>query len=292
MFSETALPALFGHIVALLHNPNNISGESSRIGVLLEDEAVACLAAMAGFPEGKTAGHFTSGGTVANFEALLRARARTALWLALGAARQGRREKRQAGLFESAHQGWGRFDESARELGPDLAGILSPFNFTEGNPWAAAARIGREFGRDFEGPVVLVPGNKHYSWQKGVSILGLGQEAFWAVDLDDRGKLSVRDLDAKLERARARDRPVMLVVSVAGTTELGEFDPVDEVDALLDRWRRERGIDIWHHVDAAFGGFFRAQNPDDRASMGEAASRALEAMGRAQSITLDPHKLG
>jgi len=36
MFSETSLPALLGHFVALLHNPNNISGESSRVGVEIE----------------------------------------------------------------------------------------------------------------------------------------------------------------------------------------------------------------------------------------------------------------
>src|SRR5262249_8177505 len=70
MFSEISLPALLGHLVALVHNPNNISGESSRVGVKIEDEAVAALLAMVGFQPSRGAGHFTSGGTIANFEAL------------------------------------------------------------------------------------------------------------------------------------------------------------------------------------------------------------------------------
>ena len=48
MFSEVALPAMLGHVAALLHNPNIISGESARVGVVIEDEAISSLCEMIG----------------------------------------------------------------------------------------------------------------------------------------------------------------------------------------------------------------------------------------------------
>ncbi|MCC7440308.1 MAG: aspartate aminotransferase family protein [Bdellovibrionales bacterium] len=285
MFSETALPALFGHLVALIHNPNNISGESSRVGVHIEHEAVGFLAQMVGYRPGVAAGHFTSGGTIANFESLARARARCALWLSAAAGAGAR----SGSLFESAHLGWQSFDAltSASGKAPE-----ERFNFTSGNPWERTRAISEAFGQEFRGPVVLVPGNKHYSWPKGVELLGLGTEAFWPVELDGRGKLDPSDLAKQMERARREGRPILMVVSVAGTTEFGGFDPVHEVTQLLETWRRERGLEIWHHVDAAYGGFFRAMDPGARELMGNPAAAALEALSLSDSITLDPHKLG
>lgn len=51
---------------------------------MIEDEAIAMLAAMLGFDPTVARGHFTSGGTVANFEGVWRARYRMDHGLALG----------------------------------------------------------------------------------------------------------------------------------------------------------------------------------------------------------------
>src|SRR3989344_5404911 len=76
MFSEISLPALIGHFITLLHNPNNVSSESSLVGTEIEKESITALCKMVGFKELEACGHFTSGGTIANFEAYLRARER------------------------------------------------------------------------------------------------------------------------------------------------------------------------------------------------------------------------
>jgi hypothetical protein len=130
MFSEVSLPAVMGHIVALLHNPNNISGESSPVGTEIEDEAIAGLAKMIGLPAAQASrsrGHFTSGGTIANLEALMRARARTALWLSSGAEMRER-----SGIavtpFEAGHMGWERFSVLPEPKD-------SRFNFLDRDPW-------------------------------------------------------------------------------------------------------------------------------------------------------------
>jgi glutamate/tyrosine decarboxylase-like PLP-dependent enzyme len=292
MFSEISLPALLGHIVALLHNPNNISGESSRVGVLIEDWAIAALATMLGYSS-PLGGHFTSGGTIANFESLIRARARLALWLARAAvARQSGRGP--ASLFEAAHLGWDAYDALKAAMPDDEAtqAALAHHNVLEDNPFLAASRLSKIYGAEYRGPVVLIPEHKHYSWRKGVSLLGLGDEAFWPIGLDSEGRLDVDDLRAKVAAAEAQDRPIAMIVSVAGTTELGHFDPVDRVQSFLDGLAKDRGLHIWHHVDAAYGGFFASIGADDPEIRGTAMVRALAAIGRTDSVTLDPHKLG
>jgi glutamate/tyrosine decarboxylase-like PLP-dependent enzyme len=90
------------------------------------------------------------------------------------------------------------------------------------------------------------------------------------------------------------------VVSVAGSTETGAIDPVDEISSLLREFREQEGLHIWHHVDAAYGGFFcsmlrehsHATGWQGENALSPAALRALGAVGEANSVTLDPHKLG
>lgn len=283
MFSETSLPALFGHILTLLHNPNNISGESSWVGVSVEEEAIEALGQMMGFPKG--VGHFTSGGTIANFEAVYRARTRCYSWMAAGL------EQGHHSAFVSAAMGYSSYQAISDEVKKASAG-LNPF---ESNPFIAAMEIAQKTGRDFLGPVLLIPEHKHYSWTKSANVFGLGAEALWPVQLDSNGHLDVQDLEAQIQRAYREDRPVAMVVSVLGTTELGMIDPIHKVQALLDEYRHLNGWHIWHHVDAAYGGFLcslRGENPEIRNVLSFQSQEAIEAMGRVASVTIDPHKLG
>lgn len=293
MLTEISMPALLGHIITLLHNPNNISGDVSRVGLAIEKEAVDALMRMTGLNPEKGFGHFTSGGTVANFEGSLRARSRLYRWLAVGAAAKGKGIFR-GGLCDAALMGWemynelqNRFDESE----------IAPFHFLKSNPFEVAQRLVKVFGESWKGPVMLVPSNKHYSWTKSADILGLGEEAFWSVKTDREGRLCVRHLSETLDKARKENRPVMLVVTVAGTTELGEFDPINDVQNLLDHHKEKYHHHIWHHVDAAYGGFYCTlmhqtdYGPEDPALPPEVRN-ALLSIRLANSLTIDPHKLG
>lgn len=274
MFSETSLPALFGHIISLIHNPNNISKESSKIGIQIEDEAIGYLAEMLGMPQ--SLGHFTSGGTVANFECLMRAIERVDKWLFAG-LQDRKNNKTTASVFEAAHSGWRNYTVAE----PDL-----PWT----NPLRRARLIEEYFGiEEYLGPVLLVPCHKHYSWTKGCSLFGLGEESLWPVELNEQGTLSLSSLQQVIEKARVQNRPIAAVVSVLGTTEMGFVDPIDEIQQLLDQYKKQ-GIHIWHHVDAAFGGFFAAMKA--MPSLSPDVRQALGALSRIDSITIDPHKLG
>ena len=225
MFSEISLPALFGHILTLLHNPNNISAESAPVGVEIENEALEALAKMMGFKAAY--GHFTSGGTVANYEMLFRARAKV--------------EQR---------------------------------------------------GHSMESAVLLVPAHKHYSWVKGAHVFGI--KNYWAIPLDDDGHLDTAALAGLIDKANAENRAIIGVISVLGTTEMGLLDPIHKVQAVLDG-KKTLGQAIWHHIDAAYGAFFRTVIGDDddvQSVLSQSAVAALKAVPLADSITLDPHKLG
>src|SRR5690606_37931482 len=96
-----------------------------------------------------------------------------------------------------------------------------------GNPHDVWRRIGRTACRPWLGPVMLVPGNKHYSWRKAANLFGLGEESLWSIRLDAEGHLDLVDLDRLLLKAEDEGRPVLMTVSVAGATETGGIDPVD-----------------------------------------------------------------
>jgi glutamate/tyrosine decarboxylase-like PLP-dependent enzyme len=94
---------------------------------------------------------------------------------------------------------------------------------------------------------------------------------------------------------------VLAVVGVYGTTEFGTLDPIHEVAAL-----RARGAHFWLHVDAAWGGYLPSLFRDERGGLrpreevaaefrhfpSERVHQATAALAEADSITVDPHKLG
>ncbi len=280
MFSEISMPALLGHVISLLHNPNVIASEAARVGVQIENEAIEALFRMVGFDPEYGLGHFTSGGTAANYESVLRARERTALWMARGLCLG------EKSYFKAAHLGWQSFHTAA--IYPDELRL----NYARTNPWKLADDLRIVTGKAFQGPVLMIPRSKHYSWIKTAHLVGLGEDSCWQIALDDRGKMSIPALRAALMKAESDDRPVLMVVSVAGTTELGEVDSIDKVQEVLDEWRDAKGIHIWHHVDAAYGGFFRTLAGPDKDGLTAEVWRSLQAMSLVDSITIDPHKLG
>ena len=72
------------------------------------------------------------------------------------------------------------------------------------------------------------------------------------------------------------------VVVTMGTTALGSVDPLPEILELRERY----GFRV--HLDAAYGGYFRLI----AAELDAPVRAAYEAMDRADSIVVDPHKHG
>jgi glutamate/tyrosine decarboxylase-like PLP-dependent enzyme len=117
--------------------------------------------------------------------------------------------------------------------------------------------------------------NAHYTHARVSAVLGARQET---VPEDALGRI---DLDALEQRLRAGG--VGTVVATPGTTGLGA---VDDVAAIADLCTAH-GARL--HVDAAYGGFFTLLA--DGGEPGVAAA-PFDAIARADSIVVDPHKHG
>ncbi|MCB0392324.1 MAG: aspartate aminotransferase family protein, partial [Bdellovibrionales bacterium] len=291
MVSELSMPAILGHFATLLHNPNNTSKEVSRVGATIENEAIAMLAEMVGYDPLTCSGHFTSGGTLANFEAVWRARYRYDHWMSLGLF-LAEECQQNMDIYSVAHMGWSKYNQYIKEFDVDEE-KLKKYSAVLNNPYRMYRLVSKYLQTDYLGPIVMVPGNKHFSWQKAVNIFGLGEESFWTIPLNQFGKIDVSAFKNLVEKARVAHRPILVVVSVAGTTETGEIDSVNEVQNYLEQLKSQNGLDVWHHVDAAYGGFMCSLlGKSFKFNAYTHLVKALEAISKVNSVTLDPHKLG
>ncbi len=118
-------------------------------------------------------------------------------------------------------------------------------------------------------PNIVVPVTAHFSFEKIGDILGVEVRRA-ACDEEYRADVS--------EMERLIDDSTVAIVGIAGTTELGQIDPIVELAKLAE----EKQIEL--HVDAAFGGlvipFMDDPYPFDFQNAG------------VSSITIDPHKMG
>ena len=153
-------------------------------------------------------------------------------------------------------------------------------------------------------PRVLAPITAHYSWSKGLKLLGLGRDQLQL--LPDARHAPGRRCTGRSARclrahapARAHGR------RRAGHDRIGTVDPVDAVVDARDRWL-SRGLGFGVHVDAAWGGYLATlfRNADGSLRTRDGVGRdfrrfpqpdvhaAFAALARTDSITVDPHKLG
>ena len=115
----------------------------------------------------------------------------------------------------------------------------------------------------------------HSSVQRAAWIAGIPRANVRSVPTDDRFRLRTDSLRKAIDDDRSAGLLPFLVVASAGTTNTGAVDPLNEIADLCSRER------LWMHVDAAYAGFAALTRP---------GAAALDGLGRADSVTLDPHK--
>lgn len=130
-------------------------------------------------------------------------------------------------------------------------------------------------GDDLGGGRIYVSDQAHHSVRKAAMLAGFPPSAVCILASDQAGRLEPASVRAAVDRDRAAGLRPFLLVAAAGTTGTGA---VDDLDALADL---AADVGLWLHVDAAYGGFFM---------LTERGRAVLRGIGRADSITLDPHK--
>ncbi len=294
MQSEVTLPSLLGFIMGLLYNPNNVSSESSPVTTDWEIEAGRKVMELIGYtppPDPnmdldkylralkKEFGwaHITSGGTIANLEALWAAR--NVRYTALAIKEAAESEKLE--LYVKMPNGEKKLiyevdDYDLLLIKPNEAiYLLSRFvrelkrkylkddetinNMAMTLIKKASKSISKGFGRLFSEfpPTILTSGTSHYSIEKIADVLGIGRENVIYVDVDDMFRMDVNDLEKKLWRVISNKMVPLAVIATLGTTEEGSVDPLHEIVSLREKMESERGFSFWIHADAAWGGFIK-----------------------------------
>jgi len=274
MVFEQTIASQVGYFAAMLYNPNNVSIEASPVTTRLELEVADQLARMVGYLPQRAWGHLTSGGTVANFEALWVAR--NVIYFPVAA--HGAAQKLGLHDLEVEAPGGGMVPLNTLGLS-ELLNIRgdAALDLWE-TIWGSAPRadvlkalrahslqalgyqdysqgIAQRFGDILPSSVVLVASTAHYSWEKIVRALGIGSNQLRFIPVDNHFRM---DPDALWETVRsltAQRTPILGCVSVCGSTEESSVDRLDRVLEVRDRAWSELGVSFHLHSDACYGGY-------------------------------------
>jgi len=115
----------------------------------------------------------------------------------------------------------------------------------------------------------------HFSIIKAATLLGIGRENVQHVAVDERFRMRVDDLVAKINADLEAGYVPFCVVGNAGTVDTGAIDSLGEIRDIANRFQ------LWMHVDGSYGAF---------AILAESARELFAGMEQADSIALDPHK--
>jgi glutamate/tyrosine decarboxylase-like PLP-dependent enzyme len=130
-------------------------------------------------------------------------------------------------------------------------------------------------GRDLEGVRVYASDETHFSIARALDELGFPPETLAVLPSDDRFRLHAEPVADAIARDRDAGIVPLAISAVAGSTNTGSVDLIEDLAAVAERER------LWFHVDAAYGAAARLSRRD--------AGR-VPCLERADSVTVDPHK--
>ncbi|MTV81613.1 tyrosine decarboxylase [Lactobacillus sp. CRM56-3] len=296
MNSETLMPAILAYDYAMLWNGNNVAYESSPATSQMEEEVGNEFATMMGYKNGW--GHIVADGSLANLEGLWYARNIKSLPLAM---------KEVTPELVTGKTDWQLLNMPTAEI----MKLVEESGERLDDLKAKSARSGKNLQKLGKW---LVPQTKHYSWMKAADIIGIGLDQVVPVPIDKNYRMDVNELEKIIREITADQTPILGVVGVAGSTEEGAVDQIDQIVALRNKLEKE-GIYFYLHVDAAYGGYFRTIFLDENNNfvpfdkmkdlhnqygvfteskdyIKRDVYEAYKAFTEAESITIDPHKMG
>jgi glutamate decarboxylase len=122
---------------------------------------------------------------------------------------------------------------------------------------------------------ILVSRRGHYSLKKSADILGIGRANLIAIDTDAQNKIRLDLLRQKVEELKTKSIGIVAIVGVAGTTETGNVDPLEDLAAIARHHR------IHFHVDGAWGA---------PTLFSDRHKHLLKGIELADSVVIDAHK--
>ena len=115
----------------------------------------------------------------------------------------------------------------------------------------------------------------HMSIPKAADILGFGRDQVRVVGCDERQRMRVDELVARINADKSNGFRPFCVVASAGTVNTGAVDPLAEIADVAAEF------DLWLHVDGAYGA---------PGVLDQRKAELFAGLERADSVSLDPHK--
>ena len=158
---------------------------------------------------------------------------------------------------------------SGGTIGNLTAMLAARQNKSKNNTWKDGTQSGNI-------PVVLVSEESHYSIDRAVRIMGLGDEGIIKIPVNEKHKLDVKIIERFYLKAVEEGKHVISLVANACSTSLGVFDPLDELAGFCQE------KNLWFHVDAAHGG---------PAAFSGKYKQLVSGIEKADSVVIDFHKM-
>jgi glutamate decarboxylase len=150
--------------------------------------------------------------------------------------------------------------------------------FAPTDNFAGLAQEGIAAAMEFKGYkrlAIVVSERGHYSLGKAADVLGIGRNNVITVPTDARSKIDISKLRATCTDLKAQNIGIVSIVGIAGATETGQVDPLQEMASIA------REFDTHFHVDAAWGGPTLLSNTH---------KHIMKGIELADSVTIDAHK--
>ena len=126
--------------------------------------------------------------------------------------------------------------------------------------------------------IIITSTRGHYSIKKAANILGLGEDNVITISVDSNNRMDLKKLNQKLRSLSSKKErtKVIAIVGIAGTTETGNVDNLQELAAACQK------TGAHFHVDACWGG---------GALLVDEYRPIFKGIERADSVSIDAHKL-
>ncbi len=349
MHGDLLISGIAAYFATMLYNPNNVVGESSPATTKMELEYINALCKMVGYKSCEKLtgdyswGHLCAGGTTANIEALWVARnikyyplsAKLAAKLVpeckfigdifineLGSDIKsvGFNELFNLSVSEILNlkdEIYNRFSNRKPNELVEVKNLIDKFSVTRLGVYGIHHMIEKlEVNKEhIELPKVYIAKSYHYSWEKALDVIGIGQDQLVKVDIDSSFRMDIEDLCNKLNESGTS---TLAVIGILGSSKQGSIDPIDEIVEFRSKKELEKYSFIIH-VDGAYGGYFpsvfmetiksesfasdkevlgylKRENSlfklNGKSTINEKWCKKIRAISKADSITIDPHKMG
>ncbi|WP_290880179.1 pyridoxal-dependent aspartate 1-decarboxylase PanP [Fischerella sp.] len=127
----------------------------------------------------------------------------------------------------------------------------------------------------YKGAVVIGSELMHFSFDKAADLMGISTKNLMRVPVDSNNRVNIKALRQAVADCRQQNLHIIAIVGIAGTTDSGSVDPLEEIAEIAQE------NNIHFHVDAAWGGpviFSRKHQ------------HKLAGIEKADSVTIDGHK--